>query len=86
MKEKLKFYKIRDINTGLYSTGGIVPKWNKRGKTWNNLGHVKAHLVGVRHNNPNTITRTWEVEEFVFSQDNKTVISIEELVLQTGLF
>lgn len=39
----MKVYKIRDEN-GLYSTGGTSPEFNKSGKTWNNIGHVKNHL------------------------------------------
>ena len=39
----MKVYKIRDEN-GLYSTGGTSPEFNKNGKTWNNIGHVKNHL------------------------------------------
>lgn len=41
---KLEVYKIKDENTGLFSTGGIEPKWTKRGKTWSQLNHVKNHL------------------------------------------
>ena len=34
-------YKVRDIKTGLFSTGGYSPSWNKRGKTCKTLGYVK---------------------------------------------
>ncbi len=37
-------YKIRNKLTGLYSNGGAYPRWTKRGKTWNALHHVRAHL------------------------------------------
>lgn len=37
-------YKIRHTDSGFYSTGGTTPKWNKNGKTWNNIGHLKSHL------------------------------------------
>ena len=43
MKE-IFLFKIRDKNTGLYSTGGMSPRWTKRGKTWNQLNHLKTHL------------------------------------------
>lgn len=49
----MKFYKIRDKTTGLYSVGGayiLEPKyasskpWNKNGKTWSTFGAVMNHL------------------------------------------
>lgn len=42
--EEIKIFKITDTKTGLFSSGGIGPGWSKRGKTWNNIGHVKNHL------------------------------------------
>lgn len=29
----MKIYKIRNKNTGLYSSGGSCPRWTKKGKT-----------------------------------------------------
>jgi hypothetical protein len=45
-------YKIRNKETGLFSTGGISPNWTKLGKTWNSIGTFKSHLtlVGDRYN------------------------------------
>jgi len=40
----MKIYKIRRKSDGLFSTGGMVPKWSKTGKTWNQIGHFKNHL------------------------------------------
>jgi hypothetical protein len=44
--EKLmtKLYKVRDINTGLFSTGGYYPGWTNKGKTWSGVGPLKSHL------------------------------------------
>jgi hypothetical protein len=36
-------YKIRRSD-GLYSTGGTFPSFNKTGKTWNMIHHLKRHL------------------------------------------
>lgn len=50
----MKYYKIRNKKTGLYSTGGKFPDWTKNGKSWSTLGHIAAHLsqhVGERHQN-----------------------------------
>jgi hypothetical protein len=45
---KKGIYKIRDPETGLFSTGGTRPEWHKTGKIWKQLGHLKAHLNQVR--------------------------------------
>lgn len=44
--DKMKAYKIRDKETGLFSRGGSSTYniWSKVGKTWSNLGHIKNHL------------------------------------------
>lgn len=49
-----KLYKIRDPATGLYSMGGVDPRWTKKGKVWTNIGHLKNHLrqVGSWGNTP----------------------------------
>lgn len=96
MKDSIRFYKIRDINTGLFSNGGLVPSFSKKGKTWNNIGHVKASLVGYSKHTAfvpgkgkvaqNTIPRTWEVVEYIFTQTEKKIIPIEEVVIAAGLF
>lgn len=38
-------YKIRNVQTGLFSTGGTSPRWNKRGKTWRSMAAVSQHLA-----------------------------------------
>lgn len=40
-------YKIRSKTTGLYSTGGGNPSFTKKGKTWNQPGHVSTHIAGL---------------------------------------
>ena len=48
---EIKLYKIYNPTTGKYSKGGApIPYedtryfWSKKGKTWNELRHVKLHL------------------------------------------
>lgn len=43
----MQFYRIRHKETGLFSSGGKYPKWNKRGKVWNSLVNLQAHLAIV---------------------------------------
>lgn len=38
------FYKIRNPETGLFSSGGSMPNWTKRGKVWRGVGPLKNHL------------------------------------------
>jgi len=44
MTDEIKIYKIRRRRDGLYSTGGAGPSFSKKGKTWDNLGHVSSHV------------------------------------------
>lgn len=98
MKNTITFYKIKDRTTGLYSGGGTCPTFNKRGKAWNNLGHVKSHLIGVKRNNEANTAHPWSVafepvkmtnwviEEFVFEQTERKEIPLAELIISAGLF
>lgn len=40
----LVVYRLRSKVTGLYSRGGTSPIFDKKGKIWRNIGHVKNHL------------------------------------------
>ena len=99
MKTKITFYKIKDMKTGLYSCGGNHPTFNHRGKAWNNIAHVKSHLMGVKKNDEQQLKhswtsatykpvemKTWVVEEFLFVQKEFKEIPIAELIISAGLF
>jgi len=66
MKETFLF-KIRDKNTGLYSSGGMSPNWTSKGKTWNGMGPLKSHLnqfmksKNYSKERYNKIPENWEV-------------------------
>jgi len=55
-------YKVRDKNTGLFSTGSHHPRWKKSGKVWHRIGDLKNHLNQFKHMPDN-----WEVCEFPIS-------------------
>jgi len=61
-------FKIKDLTTGLYSTGGSRPKWTKLGKTWNTRGQVICSLKNYCDGDYRTGKRpapdSWVVEEF----------------------
>lgn len=70
-------YKIRDRSTGLFSTGGVDPKWNKRGKAWTSVGALKNAIrlyEGSRYH-PN-IPAQWEIVRFV-AVEQETIGAIE---------
>jgi hypothetical protein len=43
-------YKIRNKDTGLFSTGGTYPRWTKAGKVWKQKGHLTVHLTMIEKN------------------------------------
>lgn len=41
----LMVYKIRRVSDGLFSTGGLYPKFTRSGKAWPSIGALKCHLA-----------------------------------------
>jgi len=75
-KEKeIKVYKIRHSDTGLWSKGGTSPSFNKVGKTWSNIGHVKSHLNGMYKIDIDEISK-WEIVEFVMKPEQTGVKNV----------
>lgn len=58
-------YSIRNKTTGLYSTGGVSPKFSHNGKVWSQIGHVKAHLL--------------QINDFEFYKDSEIVEMVEKI-------
>ena len=44
----MKVYKVQDMQTGLFSTGGYCPNWTRNGKIFSRLSAVKSHLRIMR--------------------------------------
>lgn len=66
----MKYYKIRNRRTGLYSTGGKFPDWTKKGKSWASLGHIAAHLSQhVGENYQNWIYANCEIVTFALIEE-----------------
>lgn len=60
----MKVFKIRDKNTGLFSSGGMRPKFVKQGKVWQQLRHVHAHIQQLTTNyTPADVYKDAEVVE-----------------------
>lgn len=65
-QEITKLYKIRNRETGLYSSGGQWPSWSRAGKTWTNLGPLRSHLaqhLGDKNYHKGTDMSQWQVVE-----------------------
>lgn len=82
----MKVYKIRDQN-GLYSTGGQSPEFNKNGKTWNNIGHVKNHLRQFfdRTNYRRNRSELYDNAEIIAIEISETEIekhSVQDMIIQ----
>jgi len=45
MSEPRTEFKIQRRTDGLFSTGGMFPKWAKKGKTWYRPGDVSSHIT-----------------------------------------
>ncbi len=63
----MTLYKIRDRATGLFSTGGRRPGWNKKGKYWNSMGTLRAHLSLV-HDAGNQYRGGYDIVQFQVSE------------------
>lgn len=67
----MKFYRLRDMATGLYSTGGHSPRWTKQGKVWRNLGSLKTHLKNISRYSKIPVSPLWEVIELNIVEGEK---------------
>lgn len=97
MNDLISVYKVRDKETGLFSSGGMNPKFKKGGHTWANLAHVRAHIMGIRQaqqyvvttnqkSNPLINMRNWEIVEFKFCKIVENTIPIEQIIITSGMF
>lgn len=56
-----QFYMIQDTLTKLFSTGGMQPKWSKKGKKWNSLGALNGHFAQCPKYNALCVVVTYEM-------------------------
>jgi hypothetical protein len=68
-------YKIRDRSTKLFSTGGCMPSWTAKGKSWKTLEQLRAHLKlykrGQYAGETKQIPATWEIVEYQLVETKK---------------
>jgi hypothetical protein len=53
LDDSFRVFKIRSKTTGLYSDGGTPVLWSNKGKTWNQINHLKAHFKILTKRNKN---------------------------------
>lgn len=60
----MRVYRIQRRSDGKFSTGGSYPRFTTKGKSWQQLGHVKAHLrQATTHNYQDCDLVAFEVTE-----------------------
>lgn len=85
----MKVYKIRDRETGLFSTGGYYPQWERIGKFWHQMKYLRAHLRLVKsayyydgNVRKQSLDRYKNAEVVEYILDKSRVFTIEETMPQ----
>ena len=79
----MKIYKIKDLETGLFSDGGFggyyrnTKLWSKNGKTWKRLSDVKNHISQAVKASPQRYRNAFIIE---YEVTEKESISIEDML------
>ncbi len=76
-------YKLRDTETGRYSSGGYNPTWTKRGKTWNNLGSIKNHIRTWCNGSYGTLRMapdSWEIVEIIIKEEDASTWPVNDYI------
>lgn len=72
-----EIFKIRNKTTGLFSTGGYSPHWNKKGKFWKRKSDLMNHINIV---SGGRINNYLDAEVVVFSLVETQIGNLEEMV------
>lgn len=75
----MKIFKIRDAQTGLFSMGGMFPRWTKKGKSWSNIGHVKTHIKNLSRHLIKNIDH-WEVVEYELVETTVSTVRVQTII------
>lgn len=80
----MKVFKIRDKKTGLFSTGGMRPKFTKQGKVWQKLGYVHSHIQQLKDEyTPADVYKNAEVVEAEITESLTHVEDAKEWLIKT---
>lgn len=73
----MKVYKIRHKDTGLFSTGGMQPRWTKHGgKNWNKINYVHSHINQLKTDY--TPADIYSRAEIVEAEITETLVHVED--------
>jgi hypothetical protein len=94
---KVKVFKIRNKDNGLYSGGGYDPGWSTIGESWDTLNALLLHLKLYRRGHPydkkdtlrqgkkyhpRVIPKSWEIVMFEVKQCEVIKITADMLKLK----
>ena len=74
-------FKIRDRSTGLFSSGGCCPKFEKIGKTWSTLTSLKSSLNLYTSYSKTNVPASWEIVVYVPCQETIMAMNIVHMKL-----
>ena len=75
-------YKVRNRQTGKYSTGSIRPEFTKRGKSFGTYGTVMAHFKMIQLHAPDMLEdylKSVEVVTFLMKEYKTEQVSLDTL-------
>jgi hypothetical protein len=86
-----KAYKIRRKSDGLFSSGGTDPDFNRQGKTWSCIGHLKNHLKQFYSYHWQTKGGDWRLEmykdceivEYEIIETIKPFLTVKEFIKES---
>jgi len=81
----MKIYRIQNrTNPELYRMGGMYPRWNKTGKTWDTLGKLRSMITMVMNNSRSEDVDNWQIIEYTVQVSSvrpvSEIITAERLV------
>lgn len=86
----MKVYKVRDRNTGEFSTGGHCPKFTKTGKSWSKAADITMHVNQASELLSRTVMHPYygrdiEVIEYELFENEKSAVPMREWVRAAAL-
>lgn len=75
-------FKIKNPK-GLFSTGGVRPRFTKTGKAWKTLGHLKSHLTLMDEAHYYTTSNPSVYKDCVVVRYVVKIDELDEINLQT---
>jgi hypothetical protein len=72
------YYKVRDSKTGLFRGGGYWARWDKRGKEWDTIAHIKQHFNCIPADKIDW--ENWEIVEYTYEPVETGSKSLKEFL------